>query len=390
MGLSGRDIICLSTHYWDDRWFRKQEFMSRFAAANRVLFVEPSVSMARKPETFLRELATNRHLRTSVERREETLYLLKPPRGLPKWSHPAIERANYRWFGRLIARTAAGLGFVDPIVWIYRPSFLYGLDAIHHKHLVFDLVDDLAAYDAAHAERVDELVKALASRSDLLVATAKPLLDRYGGRAGHTAYVPNGFDPRLFSAAVDSSQPPDALRNLPRPIIGYIGALFLFLDFDLLDELARSHPDKSFVFLGPIEATAAYQVERLTRHPNVVHIETQPKSSVPAYLAAFDVCLSPFQKGQVADSVSPLKVYEYLAMGRPVVSAPMAALREDDAGNAVVFADGPQEFGRAINYCLRADVQAASNERRRAVAPYAWDQLFDRLDSACEEALGPS
>src|SRR3954467_4954413 len=106
MPLTGRDIICLSTHYWDERWFRKQEFMSRFARANRVLFVEPSFSMARRPEGHLSEVATNRFIVPRVERRSDTVHLLKPPRGLPRWSDPRIEKLTYQWYGRVVGRTA--------------------------------------------------------------------------------------------------------------------------------------------------------------------------------------------------------------------------------------------------------------------------------------------
>src|SRR5438270_13101190 len=111
MGLRGRDIICFSTHYWDDRWFRKQEFMSRFGDSNRILYVEPSFSMARRPQAFLREVAVNRFLVSTVETRSDTVHLLKPPRGIPKWTHPVVERPNYRWFGRAITRAVQRLGF---------------------------------------------------------------------------------------------------------------------------------------------------------------------------------------------------------------------------------------------------------------------------------------
>src|SRR3954465_4406620 len=146
MPLTGRDIICLSTHYWDERWFRKQEFMSRFARANRVLFVEPSFSMARPAEEHLSDVATNRFFRPRLEQRSDTLHLLKPPRGLPRWSDPRVERLTYRWYGRVVAGAARRLAFRDPVLWASRPAFAHALAAIPHRHLVFDLVDDLAAY----------------------------------------------------------------------------------------------------------------------------------------------------------------------------------------------------------------------------------------------------
>src|SRR4051794_37802583 len=111
MELVGRDIICLSNHYWHERRYRKQEFMGRFAKCNRVLFVEPSFSMARQPEPHLAPVARNRFFRPEVEDICRNLYVFRPPRALPKWSDPHIEVVNYRWYGQLIARAARRLQF---------------------------------------------------------------------------------------------------------------------------------------------------------------------------------------------------------------------------------------------------------------------------------------
>lgn len=388
--LTGRDVVCLSTHYWDGRRFRKQEFMARFARANRVLYVEPSFSMARRPEPHLRELATNRFLLSTVEERDGGLHLLKPPRGLPKWTNPRIERMTYEWYGRSIARAAGRLGFRDPVLWAYEPSYAYGLDAIPWKHLVFDLVDDLSAYPyggdrAARAAAVEGHVSRIVERSDLLVVTARTLLDKYAGRAQRIAQVPNGFDAHRFKPDVT----PAELPGVPRPIVGFIGTIFSFLDFDLLARVARALPDASLVFVGPVEASAEADFAPLLELPNVFHVGPQPQSAVPSYVAAFDVCVNPFAVGPVADSVSPLKVFEYLAMGKPVVSVPMKALQMEEAAREVAFAHGPEDFSAAVARCLSDEVQRAAPGRIEAARDYSWDRLFERLESACDGALAP-
>jgi glycosyltransferase involved in cell wall biosynthesis len=386
MPVTGRDIICLSTHFWDERWFRKQEFMSRFARRNRVLFVEPSFSMARAAEEHLAEVATNRFLLPQVEHREDSVWLLKPPRGLPKWSDPRVERLNYRWYGRVVGRAAQRLGFHDAILWVYRPAFLPGLDAIPHRHLVFDLVDDLAAYGGGDNEYVEGLVQGLVRRADLLIVTAKTLEERYGSAARAVEQVPNGFDGSLFSPDARPEVPAQAAA-LRRPVLGFIGTLFNFLDFELMEAVARAHSDKTMLLVGPVEANAEAAVQSLTAMPNVVHVGRQPQSTMPAWVAAFDVCLNPFKRSRVADSVNPLKVYEYLAAGKPVVSTPMEALRREDAGRMVAFGDGAEEFSRQIERCLEPTVQAAGEERRAAAMPYSWERLFERLERACDSAL---
>jgi len=387
MSLTGRDIICLSTHYWDERRFRKQEFMSRFAKANRVLYVEPSFSMARRPEAHLREVATNRYLLSRRESRDGHTYLLKPPRGLPKWTNPQVERLNYYWYGRIVRRAAERLDFRDAIAWVYRPAYYHALQAIPHRRLVFDLVDDLSAYGGGHWAHIEHEVQELVKGADLLVVTAKTLLERYRSSAVRAVQVSNGFDGTLFSCERVGGLVAASLSGIPRPILGFVGTLFSFVDFDLLEHVARSHPDKSLVLVGPVEASVAQAVSRLQALPNVVHIGERPRSEIPAYIQAFDVCLNPFRDGRVADSVSPLKVYEYLAMGRPVVSTPMKALQLEDIARAVVFADGPVEFCNRIAGCLDEQAQSATQRRRDAVAPYSWERLFERLDAACAEAL---
>jgi glycosyltransferase involved in cell wall biosynthesis len=386
MSLLGRDIVCLSTHYWDERRYRKQEFMERFARTNRVLYVEPSFSMSRRPEPHLRGVAGNRLLRPRLERRGENLYLLSPPRGLIKWTDARVEQANYRWFARVIRDAAADLGFRDSILWIYRPAFAGAVGRIPHQSLVFDLVDDLAAYGGA-GSHVENQVLSLIRGSDLLVVTAKPLLERYGGAARSTVHVANGFRAELFSPD-PTGRIPSELASLPRPILGFVGTIFTFLDFALLDRVARVHHDKSLVLVGPVEGSAAGELAQLTRRPNVHHLPSKPQTDVPRYIAAFDVCLNVFRPGRVTESINPLKVYEYLALGRPVVSTPMSALRMESVGTTIAFAEDAEAFCAQIDRCLSPSVQADSEARRVAAAPYSWDRLFDRLDAACDQVLG--
>ena len=387
MPLRDRDIVCLSTHYWDERRFRKQEFMARFAESNRVLFVEPSFSMARRAELHLREVATNHPLRARAEERGGNVHLLKPPRALPKWTNPTVERITYAWHGAVVGRAVRRLGFRDPILWVYRPGYLHGLRSIPHAQLVFDLVDDLSAYGGADDPNVEASVTELARRADLLVVTALTLAERYGAGARRVVHIANGFDADRFAPEAIAAPAPAELDGIPRPILGFAGTLFPYLDFELLEQVAARNEHMSLVLVGPVEAGSADAVERLARRPNVHHLGAQPQAAVPRFVAAFDVCLNVFKRGRVADSVNPLKVYEYLAAGRPVVSSPMEALQREDAAHVVAFADGVDEFCAAIDRSLAEDGPDAAEQRRTAVAPYSWERLFERLSDACESAL---
>ena len=111
-----------------------------------MLFVEPSFSMVRRTDEHRKGIVTNAFLRSRLEVRKDRLFLFKPPRGLPKWNHPAVDKLNYEWYRRLIGRAMRRLRFRDAIISLYRPAFRYGLGSIPHRHVAFDLVVDVAAY----------------------------------------------------------------------------------------------------------------------------------------------------------------------------------------------------------------------------------------------------
>jgi hypothetical protein len=164
-----RDIVYLSTNYWDGQEFLKQEFMPDLSRENRVRIVEPSFSIVRKSDEHRKGIATNAFSGSRLEGRNDLLFLFKPPRGLSKSNHPAVNKLNYEWYGRLIGRAMRRQGSRDVIIWLYRPAFRYGLGSIPHRHVAFDLAGDVAAY---RRERVSDNASLLNVYE--YVATGKP------------------------------------------------------------------------------------------------------------------------------------------------------------------------------------------------------------------------
>ena len=383
-----RDIICLSTHYWRDAWFRKQQFMSRLVGrGHRVLYVQPSFSMVRRPT--LPHLAHNRWLRSRSEQVSDGLFLFFPPRFLPKYTNPWVSTLNFRWFGALIARHAARLGFRDTCLWVYQPEYAAALDRIPHSTLVFDLVDDVAGYlDRPRASRfVARSVARMVERADLTIVTSPALVEKVKDRARQWVLVPNGFDEHLFSG--EARAIPSDLAKLPRPIIGFVGVLFRFLDYDLLVSVARAMPTVSFVFVGRVhDESARHGVERLRALANTYFLGSKAQSDIPSYISGFDVCISPFKIGKVSRAVSPLKVYEYLACGKPVVSTPMEGLASEDAGRFVRFASADQ-FVSALRESLSLlDGSGAEAARAQAAQAFSWTNRFAALEPHLTSVLG--
>lgn len=107
-------------------WFRKQHFIWRFAhQGDKILYVEPSFSMIRRPFAYKRAYARNRFFEPTMEKIHENIFLLKPPKGLAYWSHPFISILNYKWFGKTVDQKAQELGFKTYILRVYRPEYYY-------------------------------------------------------------------------------------------------------------------------------------------------------------------------------------------------------------------------------------------------------------------------
>ncbi len=214
----------------------------------------------------------------------------------------------------------------------------------------------------------------LLSRADLVTASSSVLAERFGARL-----VPNGAH---FGAPV----PPRT--NGSAPCVGYVGAFEYFVDFDLLLRTAALVPECSFRLVGGGRARAA--VEKESRGLPNVRIEGPVRYDVALErMAGFDVATIPFRPGPVADAAAPLKLFEYLAMGRPVLGTPAEEMRRIASG-WIEFAATPAEWAAAIRRLVarpeEAAARAAKNRAEAAVA-YDWERIVERFEALLLDAV---
>lgn len=212
----------------------------------------------------------------------------------------------------------------------------------HQKHSIkeklvwFDLIDDPSLHDSPIYSKAVEL---FIRYSDFVSTSSKILFERYRSVRSDLILVENACWPAHFGGpatdrAFDLPNIEKAYR-LNRPIVGYIGAVAPWFDFNLLQKLARRMPDVEFVIAGPVAAEVKSEVRKLELYKNVNFIGSVPYESVPSILASIDVAILPFIKNNVTDVTNPLKVFEYLAAGLPVVGTDLDELQ------AIKKADGP-------------------------------------------------
>lgn len=388
--LAGENIVCFSTADWDTPLpTNKHHLMRRLARHNRVLFVETVGT--RRPRvasgTDLGRIA--RRLRRAFEgprRRAENLWTLSPV-VRPAWRSTTARLLNTTAF-TLQAR-AVLRRFPNPIVWVYSPYAVHLLRLIDPKLVVYHMVDDLSAVPGADREALREAEAQLLARADCVFCTERSLFDRAQLVTSRARLMPNVADYAHFSKPRASVRDErlERLRAMPRPRLLFSGNLAPHkVDLALLDELARLRPQFSFVLVGPEweGADAQRLLGRLRVRPNVLLTGHVRYGDLPAYLHEADTLLIPYVRNQATRAVFPLKFFEYLATGRPVVASPLPSLLP--FGEAVHLAEGREQWLAALERALASPGELA-DQRRRLARRNTWAARLRDMEQAIAEAL---
>lgn len=383
--LQGRDIVCVGFADWDtELWTNQQHLMARLARDNRVLFIE-SLGL-RRPQLAGRDVTRIvRRLRRGLAppRAVDGLHVLSPL-VLPLHSNRAARALNARLLPALVRRAARRLGLREPILWAYVPQAEVLIEALEPSLVVYHCVDDIAAHGRIDTASFRAAEARFAARADLVLASAPALATRMRGFSKNVLDAPNVADAELFSRALLPSPPApvDAqMAALPRPRIVFTGAIVQAkLDFALLAELARSRPSWSFALVGPVGPGEPHaDVSRLRAEPNIHLLGPRAYAQLPDVLRAADAGLIPYARNALTDSVFPMKVYEYLAAGLPVIATPLPALAGVEGVQSAADAHG---LACLLDDALADDSAERRAERSRAAASHSWERRLQEIAAA--------
>lgn len=377
------DTLCLSSIDWGEAWQGQQEIMFRLArAGSRVVFVENTGARAPRASDLSRIL---RRFRDSTIGNADLRVLPEgieviSPLGVPlPWSGWA-RIANRLLIARLVASRASRLR--DPLlIWTFLPTPTV-IDAIRacrrpESVVIYYCVSDFAAVadDPAALHRSEDDLLSLA---DLVFVNGTTLQARFASRHARVHIYPFGANLEQFDPDQRAQEPVD-LARIPHPRAGYVGSIHRHLATDWLVAAAEKLPAVSFVLVGPFQPDVDIAV--LRRCPNVHLLGPRAHASLPAYIGGFDVCLIPYRMSSYVQSVVPTKLFEYLAMGRPVVSSDLPELRAIlPPGVPVSLARDLGAFVAAIKAGLDAPPSAAAMAVGRTVAErYDWGHLLEQM-----------
>jgi glycosyltransferase involved in cell wall biosynthesis len=343
-----------------------------------VLYINPFGLRTVSPADWRRVL---RRLRLGLARQpvdsDQPLWVYAPLFYLPFPGSSWASWANGRLLRRTIVRWMKRGKVKHPIAWVGTPSFavLEALIGVDTATMVYDCMDNFPLF---HEERLQiiEAERQIASSADVVFTTAMELYERMRTSNRHTVLLPNAADYPHFSVAAAQLEIPDDLRSFHKPLIGYIGEVASWFDLDIVRQVALHRRDWTIIIIGPVHVGAAYS---LRRFPNVHFLGVKPYADLPAYLSQFDVCLLPFKIDALTSSVNPIKLYEYLAAGKPVVSTP---LREVLPFRGLVRIADRKSFPRAVESALDQSDESMTQERQELAMCNTWDQRIEQILAA--------
>jgi glycosyltransferase involved in cell wall biosynthesis len=368
---------------WNSPWMPRHHVLSRLARYFHVVWVDPA-----RP---WRECWLGRPARQppcpEAPAAEPGFSVYTPGRWEAKFYRPALlARATDR--ARLLKAVGVlrSRGCRKFILYLWRPQFADALDLVDHEVSCYH-VDDEYTFSSTE-QPVDGCEEALLKRVNHVFIHSPALWSKKSPYRPDAHLVPMGGDYPSFSAPRDE---PSDLRAVPHPRIGYVGYVKGQLDFALMIELAQANPRWSFVFVGPKNANMpryAAQLEALERLPNVHMLGCRSVDRLPAYMQHMDVLTLAYRINDYTRFISPMKLQEYLATGRPVVGTPIPYLQS--FCEVVNLAETPQQWSAAIGTALGPHARSRKlvEQRRRVARQYDWSNIVLRIAWAICSTLG--
>ena len=249
---------------------------------------------------------------------------------------------------------------------------------------MYECVDDItSAKGLVNAKAIGKMEQRLIKAVDLLIVTHDQLYASKADAAKRALVVPNGVDAEHFGRVASDDLPvADDFRDLKHPVVGYLGGINYWIDTELLARIARGHPEWTVALVGPVDILA--NLAPLSGLPNVIRTGRVPYAEVPRYVKAFDVCVNPYVLDGVAEHCSPLKLYEYIATGKPLVSVDMPEARK--FRGLIQIAEDADSFVRLVEEAVNSP-DGRDSERIAEAQNHTWRSRFEAASRALADIL---
>ena len=352
---------------WDFVFQRPQHLMTRLAEHYNVLFVEEPVYSEGQAHLQKTAVAPN-------------ITVCRP--------HTAIHAPGFHDDQIPTLQTLLADLVPDgeqPIVWFYTPMALPLLQGLHPSRVIYDCMDELAAFKNAPKQLLQR-ESALLNIADLVFTGGPSLYQSKRDRHANAHCFSSSVDAKHFRQAQDRDISHPDQAHIPHPRLGFYGVIDERFDTELVRAMAAAHPEWHIVLVGPV---VKIDPANLPKGPNIHYMGQRNYPDLPKFLAGWDVCLLPFALNESTKFISPTKVLEYMAAELPSVSTPITDVKVP-YGDVVAIAEGAQDYIAACERMLamtEGDKLKMAKRMREVVAGTSWDRTAGRMHELIQNVV---
>lgn len=370
------EIVYFAVNRWDSMVQREQHLIMRLSHTYRILFIDPPLSFL----TILSGKIQGKpwRFKGSLQRINEELLVYTPP-AFPPFSQYSqwVNSFHTSLLIFLTKRVLKKLSFKNFIVGIARPFLSLVTKEFSHKLSYYDCSDDYLEFPGLRADRelLEKSEEELLKSVDLIFCSSQGLKEAKSIFNRNCFLLPNGVDLTSFRIKDLDTEIPSDMKRIKKPILGYIGTIGEWLDFNILTGLAQARPDWSIVMIGPLTSKRFSSI--LKNVPNIYWLGEKNFGELPKYLGIFDVCLIPFKVDEFTKKIYPTKFHQYLAAGKPVVSSRLPEL--EPFAPWVEFYSDIKGIEVKIKKLLSEDAEEKVLERRKVASENTWDRRVESM-----------
>lgn len=306
--------------------------------------------MVQRPQQIMKQLSLKGHTVYYIESKQGN-YIKKENNNLN------IIGANYNITSKYLNRPI--------ILWCSSPDQVSNIDKIPHDYVIYDVVDDATHEFSSWSGHINSML----SRANIVFTSSKQLYDKFKGMHNKVYLINNGVDLDNFSKS-KTFTPRDLPKN--KKIVGYVGAVASWLDWNLINHIVKDS-NYNFVFVGPLYNINNFPILR----SNVYFLGVKNYEYIPYYINNFNCCIIPFQINSMTNACNPIKLYEYMSSGKPIVSTAMKEVV--NFSNLCYIANSKDSFKKHINLAINENDKNLINLRIKTAENNSWSSRTNKI-----------
>ncbi len=372
------DIVYFGNDWFGENKTSSHHIAERFAIRHKILYVEcPGLRMPKGNTRDFKKIFQKIWKCISKPRQIGKQFWVYTLFQIPLHRYALIRALNEKLILFSLKRAMQQLGFTKPLLWFHIPHLYMVPGKIPAKGIIYYCIDNYSALPDVNSGAVQFMDDEMTRKADLVFAVSEPVFQSKKLLARELLLSPHGVDFIHFNqAALSSLEIPYDVACISAPIIGFWGLIENRIDLDLVAYLAKQQPTWNFVLIGYVED----KDNPCTCLENVHFLGQRKFTELPGYARAFDVTMLPYRMDDFFYNCNPLKLREYLATGKPVVSLRNPEVEKYQ--DIVAIADDYADFAKKIAWSLENDTLEMAERRVIRMRAESWDQRVEEISKA--------